>query len=361
MEMGNGLSLKNGMTNFSLSINGCRVQNKEDLQSIDPNTPQHLRIMRILSFLFSGDDFLEVWTSGSTGDPKAIKLSRELILQSAKRSGEYFKFNKGQKVLLCIPLEKIGGIMLLVRAAMFEQDVVSIHSKINVIQALNNEHFYFASMIPMQVDELIKQHLKREQIEHLLIGGASISPYLLFQILNLKTAFYQSYGMTETASHIAIRKLNGGDKSEYYRALGEISLSQDTGGVLKIKLGLTQKEYTTTDRVELISEKEFRYLGRIDNVINCSGYKISPEKLEEKIKNLVAQSPIEEILTSELMIYGEKISGEKIEIVLRIEAVAFETQRLMELLKKNLKSIECPQRIEFVVNLQRTSNGKILR
>jgi len=300
---------------------------------------------------FSDSNYIMAQTSGSTGEPKPIELSKSFMRCSAERTIEYFGLNKGSRILLSLPCRYIAGKMMVVRAIVGQMNLVTVDPACD-FEFLADESFDFGAMVPNQVFKLLEQPLgigKLEHITNLLVGGSSISSELEAQIGTLSSRVVLTYGMTETASHIAIRELSGERKSDVYRCLRDISVSLNKEGCLEIHLPDFNLNLLTSDLAELQSPTSFRILGRADSVIISGGIKYSPELLEKKIAALMRQPFVISAVPDDKL--GEKI-------VLVIEGEPFETRDLEKKLSALLSPFELPKSILFQSTLESTASGK---
>lgn len=234
-------------------------------------------------------DFIRSWvnenylftfeTSGSTGKPKKIQLTKEILQYSATATLKYLNFDHSKKSSFLLPISPkfIGGIMVAVRALVSHSNLVVVNPK-----QLNwtRQKFFTASFVPLQIEDLLQKESQTLQgIDHILIGGASLDPALEKKLIHLDVTAYHTYGMTETASHVALRQIG----TQQFKAIGDARFKV-RGGALSICGTVTDQQWLqTNDLVDLISETSFVWKGRSDFVINSGGYKIQPEKVEAKL------------------------------------------------------------------------------
>jgi o-succinylbenzoate---CoA ligase len=172
-----------------------------------------------------------------------------------------------------------------------------------------------------------------------------------------KSELYGTYGMTETISHIALRRLNGANRQKTFQALEGVQLSTDQRGCLVIKAGyLGQEPIVTNDIVELPTPKEFKWLGRVDFVINSGGLKVMPEKVEADISALMPDG--------RFFIHGfpHKQLGQQVCLI--VEGSSWSKDRrnlLLESIKSNVSKYEVPKQILFVEKFVLAGNEKINR
>ncbi|WP_238784189.1 AMP-binding protein [Blattabacterium cuenoti] len=245
----------------------------------------------ILSFLENWYDNKPIlsFTSGTTGRPKNIFLCKKHMYKRAIKTVEFLKLKKkGIRGLLCLSPDFIAAKMFLVRAIIFKWKIYCIPPSSNPLKNIK-EYFDITSMVPLQVFFSLK-YLK--YIKIVLIGGYSISNFLEKKLQNISTICYSTYGMTETLGHIAIKKINGSNKSTFYKSFQDVTLSVDNRNCLRIFFSCTctccrNSFVQTNDIVDMISKNTFIWIGRYDNVINSGGIKIIPELIEKEISSFI--------------------------------------------------------------------------
>ena len=303
---------------------------------------------------FSDSKTVKVQTSGSTGIPKIFDVEKDRMYHSAKTTCDILDLKKGDIALLCLPVDYISGKMMVVRA-IERKLILWIKSPSSKPLADLTEEIDFCAMSPLQVENsLDKIHF----IKNLIIGGAAVSENLKNKITQIlknsetRPQIYETYGMSETLSHIALKQIYP-LAEEYFKVLDQVEISLDERGCLQIYApNLNPELLKTNDLVEIKNEKEFRFLGRIDHVINSGGLKIYPEQLESVVKK---------IITNELVFVGieDEILGQK--LVLVIEG------KENEIIRKNLAKLAYPSKNHhpknsiFIEEFPRISNGKIDR
>ena len=286
------------------------------------------------------ESFVLVHTSGSTGKPKKIVLQKTAMMASAKATGTFFNLQPKNSALLCLSADYIAGKMMLVRAITLGLHLDTVEPNSN---PLENKKYDFVAMVPMQVANSLEQlHL----VETLLIGGTKVSYQLAESILKTNCQAFESYGMTETISHIAIKQI--GEKE--FTVLPNVSISLDERNCLVIEaFELSKDKIITNDIVEILNESQFILKGRIDNVINSGGVKIFPEEVEEKLAEYISERYF---IASRL---DEKF-GEK--VILVVEAKPFEIENNIFL---GLTKYQIPKEIIFVEKFVETETNKINR
>lgn len=310
-------------------------------------------VIEFLKDWFSETKKVEVQTSGSTGVPKVFEVEKDKMRHSAKTTCNFLDLKKGDKALLCLPVEYISGKMMLVRAIEREMKLIVKIPSIRPLEDLEEE-IDFCAMTPLQVENsLDKIHF----IKNLIIGGAEVSQSLRKRIVNNKilttnNKIYETYGMSETLSHIALRQIFPKEE-DFFQILEAINISQDERGCLVIFAPkLNSERLITNDIVEMKNENEFRFLGRWDNVINSGGAKIFPEKLEALVKQNIS---------NEVVFLGllDEILGKKLVLVIEGKETEYLKSQISNL--KFEKSFFRPKEIVFIEKIPRTPNGKVNR
>ena len=235
----------------------------------------------------NGNPTLKVKTSGSTGTPKILEVNKENMKASARMTCSFLGLHAGDSALLCMPLEYIAGKMVVVRAEECGLEIRPV-APCGHPFAFLEEAPAFAALVPMQVYNTLQIPRERallEQVRQLIIGGGAVDDEMERILKNFPHAVWSTYGMTETLSHIALRRLNGPEASDWYTPLPGIQVSRSVGGTLVIHApAICKNILETNDVVELLPDNRFRIKGRRDNIINSGGIKIQIEEVENTLK-----------------------------------------------------------------------------
>lgn len=265
------------------------------------------------------DDASQEWnirTSGSTGNQKEIVLHKKWMKWSAMNTAKFLSVTSTDKILCCLPLNKVGGIMQLVRAKVWGIGIEIIEPSLNPLLKETNANI--SSFTPQQLHYILNEKESRfrfKKLKQVLIGGADINPRLLNELKNEefdKVKMFHTYGMTETYSHIAYKVVK---TNEYFKCFDDVEIRQGPSGEAILRVPFCDQELITTDVVNCISNREFEVFGRLDFVINSGGLKFYPEWIESliyeelKLKNNIAISYIK-----------DEILGNKIVLVVDLES-----------------------------------------
>lgn len=335
-------------------LNGKPFAFAEDLKRhaenlVENGKKDEIGIGKFISEWLDEKAFILVKTSGSTGIPKEIKLQKKHVFNSAEATVNYFNLTENSKALLCLSAEYIAGKMMLVRAMIAGWDLHAVAPDKNPLENLD-ETFDFAAMVPYQVFHSLADLHK---VKKLIVGGGAVSVELEQQLQKMETQGFATYGMTETISHVAVRPINGSEKSTVFSALPKVNFSQAENDCLQINAPeISEETVITNDVVELLSPTSFKFLGRIDNVINSGGVKVHPEMVEEKL-SLHIKQPF--IIASE----KDEALGERV-----IFIVESEKQLQLEDFSDafdSLSGYEKPKKIYSIPQFIYTETGKIKR
>lgn len=311
-------------------------------------------LANFLAEWYSPTPTITLHTSGSTGKPSIIRTTREAMRASAQLSCEVFGLNQTSSALLCLPLRYIAGKMMVVRAMVSGCELVLREPSSTPLSKLNAP-VDFAPLVPMQAASTLRQTNGAAQLARarcILLGGGFIDPALTQNLQSVSSCIYASYGMTETLSHIALRRVNGPEYSEWYTPLPgvEISLSpQHTLTIAAAHLGIS--DLVTHDIAELDHEGRFRILGRQDAVINSGGIKIQSEDIEQKLTAATGLTLL--VLSAPHPILGQTVA-------LLWEGPS-EAEASLKSAIETLAVYHRPRIIKHVASLPRTDTGKLNR
>ena len=312
-------------------------------------------------------DFLREWnddqetllvhTSGSTGKPKPMYVEKRRMVASAEMTLRFLGLQPGDTALLCMPLDYIAGKMVVVRSLVGGLRLMDVGAVGHPMadDAAGNHTFDFAAMVPLQVYNSLgveKERRRLMAIRHLIIGGGAVDKDVEDQLRDFPHAVWSTYGMTETLSHIAMCRISGPDASEWYTPLPGVSISRDADQCLVIDAPLVSPTPAVThDIVELASNgRDFKVVGRKDNVICCGGVKIQAEQVEERLRPYI-RSPF----------FIGKAKDAKFGEVPVMVIESSDTEYLQEVFARVLPKYWIPKKIVSVSALPLTETGKVKR
>ncbi|WP_294302410.1 AMP-binding protein [uncultured Chryseobacterium sp.] len=328
--------------------------NNLNMNPLSFNSEFEAKIGNFLDEWFSDSETVKVQTSGSTGTPKIFEIEKKRMVNSAEMTCNFLGLKKGDTALICLPVEYISGKMMVVRSVVRKLKLITSNPSVKPVEHLKDK-IDFCAMTPLQVENSLDTLYL---IKNLIIGGAAVSEILKDKILqalaasDASTRIFETYGMSETLSHIALKQI-APQAEEYFKAFDNVEISTDQRGCLKIFAPKINSEILqTNDLVDIINGNQFRFLGRIDNVINSGGAKIFPEQLEALVKKEIPNEAVfigvdDESLGQKLILVIEGKSSE--ELNQKLSAVRYQ------------EKFHRPKEIIFVEKIPRTPNGKVNR
>ena len=318
-----------------------------------------------------GNSIFKGQTSGSTGKPKSILIQRKHMQASAQATLKTLGLYQGDKALVCIPTQYIGGQMMLVRGLELGLELHIIHPGSNPFLKLKTfssqiPQFDFTALVPLQLQTMLDESPAAipelfNPMKAIIVGGGAVSDSLREQVQKIEAPIYNTYGMTETVSHIALKKLNGQDASDYFVTLEAVEIAQNEQECLKIKAPQTGGEWIqTNDRVKIMDKNKFEWLGRLDFVINTGGVKVQGEMIEKTIAKAFQQINI----NRDFFVTGIPHPRLGQELCLIIEGKALEIAQekaLKTYLLERLQKYEVPRQFLYLTQFIRTETSKINR
>ncbi|WP_338876574.1 AMP-binding protein [Spirosoma sp. SC4-14] len=338
-----------------------------------PSTPYEAEALAFCQAWQRGKATFVLQTSGSTGTPKSIILTRSQMQASAQLTANTLGLRAGDKALVCLNIRYVAGIMMLVRGLEIGMEMTIVEPSGNPLTAFDpaDTHFEFMAVVPLQLQSILENTPEKVPIlsgmKAILVGGAATSPALEQALQVINAPVFSTYGMTETVSHIALRRLNGPGRSDAFRALDGVVLGTDERGCLTILAAATNFELIqTNDVVELLdtdNPQRFRLLGRADTVINSGGVKVQPEQVEQIVQQTLAQQLAPQSVPR-LFIAGipDERLGQKVVLVIEQKTIPesqFETVRMA--VGKALGAYAAPKQMLVVNAFAETPTGKIDR
>lgn len=330
--------------NFRLNGNSYTIEELITLaKEWELGTQEYLvDLGRLIIEWFDTNDYVSLTTSGTTGPPKIIHLKKEAMICSAKATASFFEITTGSTALLCMSTKFVGGKLMFIRSLIVGWSLDVKEPSARPLEQ-NTKLYDFVAMVPMQVENSIEELNK---VKTLIIGGAKVNQGLADKLKQVTTKVYETYGMTETITHIAAKRVGVAS----FSVLSHATVSQDDRGCLVISAPTVNPELViTNDLVEIINNKEFKWLGRVDNVINSGGVKLFPEQIEEKLSKRI---PYRFFVASKEDTY----LGNKLVLVIESEQYTLPDDIYVELGK-----YEKPREVQFVSKFEETETGKIIR
>ena len=286
---------------------------------------------------------IQLTTSGTTGAPKIITIKKQSMVHSAIATGNYFNLHPQDKALLCLPARYIAGKMMIVRSMMLGLELDIMVPTSHLDDLLPHKNYDFVAIVPLQAENSLE---KLHQFKKIIIGGAKVSDDLAKKLKEIKSDIYETYGMTETITHIAAKKIG----EEFFTILEHVSITSDDRNCLVIDVpSISDEKIVTNDIVEILNDKQFKWIGRYDNVINSGGIKLFPEQIEAKLASKIKNRFF---ITSQ----PDAVLGSKVVLVIEGEKKDIDSS-----IFNSLEKFERPREILFVTEFVETETKKINR
>lgn len=315
--------------------------------------PELLNLFNFIGEWYNKQDYILVTTSGSTGTPKKLQLKKKHLKNSAAGTYHYFAPWNKKPLLSALPAHYIAGKMMVVRALEYNLPLVWVEPSTQPLKTLQIP-VQFAALVPNQVAESIDL-LEYNLVEKLIIGGAPVTPQLEHRLQSASTRCFATYGMTETATHIALRPLNGSDQKEEFTFLNGITGSTNNSGLLTIHAPQLGAENLKTNDIVDLNYNSFIWRGRAGFTVNSGGLKIQPEELEKQLEGKI---PFPFFFWSE----PDPVLGEKLIIIVKAGKSTAAEHEVKEVLKQFITDGKLlPKKIYFTTRFQYSANNKLLR
>lgn len=325
--------------------------------------------MTLEDFLYewnSDRQYVSVHTSGSTGQPKSMLVEKSRMLASARITCDFLGLKPGDSALLCMSLDFIAGKMMVVRSIERDLKLISVTPSNHPLADVDSP-IDFAAMVPSQVFGSLQVPAEREklrQIRHLIIGGGAVPQDVESQLRSFSNAVWSTYGMTETLSHIALRRISGKDASQWYTPFSgvELCLSNSQGNIGQLVISaphVCQEKLVTNDIVEIrqdSTDKQFRIIGRTDNVICSGGIKLHIEEIEEQLRPHLSMPFC-------ISKRADEKFGEAAVLLIEHQATSASVckEAILDICQKTLPAYSVPKEIISVGQIPLTGSGKIDR
>ncbi|HMJ67996.1 MAG TPA: AMP-binding protein [Cyclobacteriaceae bacterium] len=345
-----------------IDLQGTRVPlarlHEVDIRNLTANEK---KAVEFCTAWLDGKDVFEITTSGSTGVPQNIKVKRQAMIASARGTAKALGLRSGMTSLVCLDTGFIAGMMMLVRSMTTGMNMIVREPSANPLKDLPSSGIDFTALVPYQMAFILKSE-QRERLSHvgmIILGGAFVSTELVHDLRDLSASCYATFGMTETLSHVALQRLNGPARQENFQTLDGVTISIDDRGCLMIGADYLGDIIITNDLVEIINPKEFKWLGRYDNVINSGGIKVIPEQIEQAI----GASMLSKGISRRFFVTGfaHPHLGQEVGLVVEGTLSTEDEHSLLSLLRIALGKYEVPRRVVYKDHFTETKTGKIDR
>jgi O-succinylbenzoic acid--CoA ligase len=346
--------------NYHGLIIGNRIYPVDNLADLCENMladisipPWEKKVYTFIEDWISDKAYITQISSGTTGTSKEFKLPKQAMISAAINTCTMFDLRFGQTALLCLPVDYIAGKMMIVRAFVGGLNLLMTEPT-SMPDLTGFGKIDFCAMVPLQVYNSLNSVETLRHIRKLIIGGAEIRDELEVMLRDLPIEVFATYGMAETCSHVAIRRISGTEQERYYHATPGVVFSIDSRSCLVIEAAYLGKKILTNDVVDLLDDQTFRWIGRYDNLINSGGVKIVPEEVEAVVSKTTGFD------CAVIGLPDEKL-GERVVLVLEKGGSEISEQELHTTLQNELPKRLQPKEILFIDELPRNHAFKVDR
>jgi O-succinylbenzoic acid--CoA ligase len=345
------------------SLNGRQIA----LEDVRSHAVQHKT-----DFEFATLTFLKEWldgsktfvqkTSGSTGAPKEIVITRHQMIASAEATQAALGLKRGYHAFICLDTRFIAGKMMCVRSLVTGMEMTFREPIANPLTALSETSIVdFVALVPYQIEEILSspQSFYLNKLGTVIVGGAPMKTDTAQRLKTFSSRFFSTYGMTETMSHIALQHISPTQPDGVFQCLSGVTIEADERGCLVASVPWLTEKVVTNDIIEIISSKNFRWVGRFDNIINTGGFKASPEKIEFQIENIFKSLNVDR----RFFIAGvpDDKTGERVALFIEGVGLPGFLEEIQNRLHSLVQRFEIPKAIYFIDNFQYTSSNKLDR
>lgn len=311
----------------------------------------------------SGQEIFDIKTSGSTGIPRKILFNRDQLIASARQTGDFFKLKEGETLFCCLPLDHVAGFMMIIRGLVLKMNIyLSKPSGNPLTESDLSVKSDFGAFTNLQMIRMLEEKPEKlfflNEMKAIIIGGGKTTQRLSELLVPVTTPVYETFGMTETLTHIALKRLNGDQPEDFFRLLPGITARTDQRSCLVIRSEVSKGlEIITNDIVSLNNDGTFKWLGRYDLVVNSGGIKLQLDRIEDKICAVFH----EKMLNLQFFLFKneDEILGERLEMAIEKDNnFPIKPDEIKDILLKKLESVEIPKRIYILPTFKRTSLGK---
>ncbi len=346
-----------------LSLNNRYISYESILtQTANALNEEEKHCLKFAHLWLSNQQKFHIPTSGSTGIPKIIEVSRQQMQYSARMTGKALELQKNDHAFVCLSTQHIAGRMMMVRGFELEMSLTIVDPCSNPLENISeNTSIDFIALVPLQLQKIINSPQRKllDKCKAIIVGGAPVNYHLEMQLQDISAPVYSTYGMTETVSHIALKRMNGIEKTNFFNTLPNVIINTDNRGCLTIQSPIcNDKTLITNDLVTIQSPNSFEWIGRADNVINSGGVKIQVEKIEKVFESLFYDLDIQ----NRFIVGGTRDNTLGTKLILLIEGnhnFSLETHKAR--LANFLSKYEIPKILFTLPSFIETKTGKINR
>jgi len=282
---------------------------------------------------------------------------------SAEVTGKALTIREEDRYLLSLDPDTTGGRMVLVRGLEWGISTEVLTPSADPLSGISKAHKNtLISLVPLQLERILEnaesvQKLNRFRV--VLLGGGPVSEHLIGRLAGLHPAIFHTYGMTETCSHIALKRLNGNSPDISFVPFEGVDLSLSEEGTLVIDSpSASPRPLYTNDLARIHPDGSFDILGRKDFTVISGGIKINLEEIEGQLEKPLRENQI----NGPFFLWGlpDKTLGQRLVLFIN-DKPSMEESELLSALKAVCPRYKAPKAIIFAPRFYFTVSGKVDR
>jgi len=304
-----------------------------------------------------------LFTSGSSGLPRAVELSRGSFLAAATASAARLGWHDDDRWLCCLPIAHVGGLSILTRCLIARSTIVLIprFDPEAVVNAIDQSAVTLTSLVPAMLARLLRlmpDWTPPSSLRAVLLGGSAASEAIWDEAEQRGIPLRATYGLTETCSQVATAKASAPRDLVPLDGV-DIRIRDgciEVAGFNVYSCTLTSDGYLRTgDLGRLHSDGVLEVLGRADDLIITGGENVMPAEVEAELE---AHPQI-----SRAVVFGQPNPewGEIVAAVLVPDGSPIDSAVLRKWCENRLAPFRRPRLIAWLEKLPETANGKIDR
>lgn len=327
------------------------------------------------------DGYMVMFTSGTTGQPKCVRLSRGNFEASAAASAKHLAHTREDRWLAVLPLFHVGGWSIIVRSARQGSSVV-LEPRFESARAgllMREGKVTLASLVATMLERILDiEPGPYRGVRAVLLGGGPATQELLDRSARAHLPVLPTYGMTETTSQIATLPIAEGlEPSLALPSLDSVDLRVTSAvgnrlrggdlGHIEVRGPMVSAGYVgepahlpsawlrTGDFGWINDEGRLTILGRSDDLIISGGENIHPVEVE----HILLDHP--DVREAVVVGLPDPQWGEIVVAAVVADPEQVSARNLEELVRRHLAGYKVPRKWHFVDELPHNALGKVAR
>lgn len=243
-----------------------------------------------------------IFSSGTTGQPKAVVHDLRSHFCSAEGSNSNLPLTVGDRWLLSLPTYHVGGLSILFRCALAGACVAIPEKGDSIVASTSKLDVTHISVVPTQLQRMLDAEFKLSQFPTILLGGSVLPASLISNARLSGFSVYATYGLTEMASQVTTTSGSPDEPISAGRPLEHRELKVAKDGEILVRGATLCRGYWRNGKIENVVDKDgwfhtkdigektedgsLSITGRMDNMFISGGENIYPEEIERCLLDL---------------------------------------------------------------------------